>query len=176
MSTTPRTRLTQWLAVAACSGMMAGAVLAQEASAPTPPPATNAPMQAHGPRAPQDMQHRMQQHRAEKGTQHWERMKNILQLQPKQQADWDAYVAAMQPQKPQARPELAKHPKDMTTLERLDWKAQMRKTHQQNAEQRDQATRKFYRSLSAQQQKAFDSMHLDKKMHKGPRQHRDMHW
>ncbi len=49
-------------------------------------------------------------------------------------------------------------PKDMNTLERFDWKAQMRTSHQKHAERRDQATRSFYASLNAQQQKAFDSL------------------
>ncbi len=46
----------------------------------------------------------------------------------------------------------------MNTLQRLDAKAQMRQQHHGHGEQRDQATRTFYNSLNAAQQKAFDSL------------------
>lgn len=152
-----RTSLLRLATIASFSGLLASAAMAQDA----PPPPSPAPMhhaQKHD-RHLQDKTQYLQQRQAQR----WERMKNLLQLQPQQQAAWDAYVAAMQPPVPTPPQADAKHPKDMTTLERLDWKAQMRKTHQKNADQRDQATRKFYTSLNPQQQKAFDSLHQDGK-------------
>ena len=159
-----RTSLIRLATIASFNGLLASAAMAQEAPQPSAP--TYAAQQHN--RQQQDKTHYLQQ----KQTQRWERMKNLLQLQPQQQAAWDTYVAAMQPA---ARPQAQKHPKDMTTLERLEWKSQMRKTYQQNAEQRDQATRKFYTSLNAQQQKAFDSLHQDgKRMLRKHRSHPKM--
>ncbi len=150
-----RTSLLRLATIASFSGLLASTAMAQDAP---PPPAPMHHVQQHD-RHLQDKTQYFQQKQAQR----WERMKNLLQLQPQQQAAWDAYVAAMQPPVPTPPQAGTKHPKDMTTLERLDWKAQMRKTHQKNADQRDQATRKFYTSLNAQQQKAFDSLHQDGK-------------
>lgn len=153
-----RTSLLRLATIASFSGLLASAAMAQDAPPPSPAPMHRVQQQQHD-RHLQDKTQYLQQKRAQR----WERMKNLLQLQPQQQAAWDAYVAAMQTSVPTPPQAGAKHPKDMTTLERLDWKAQMRKTHQKNAEQREQATRKFYNSLNAQQQKAFDSLHQDGK-------------
>lgn len=157
-----RTTLLRLATIASFSGILATTAIAQEA---TPAAQTTVQQERSAPYNAKRLP--MQQ---EKQSQRWERTKNLLQLQPKQQADWDAYVAAMQPP---ARVAPAKHPQDMNTLERLDWKAQMRKTQQQNAEQRDQATRKFYTSLSAPQQKAFDSLQHEGRGKMG--KHRGMH-
>ena len=151
-----RTSVLRLAAMVSFSGLLATTAMAQ--ASPAAAPAAQVQTQTQAP-APHERfaQHQAERHarHQEKHQQHWERQKNLLQLQPQQQAQWEAYVAAMQPP-PRVAP--AKHPKDMNTLERLDWKAQMRTSHQKNAERRDQATRSFYASLNAQQQKAFDSL------------------
>lgn len=107
----------------------------------------------HAPHLQQRQQRHQQMHE-----QHLTRMKNLLQITPQQQAAWDAYVAAAHsgPQKMTSRPKADWH--NMNTLQRLDARAQMRQEHQAAAQQRDQATRTFYNSLSSAQQKAFDSL------------------
>ena len=155
-----RTSVLRLAAMVSFSGLLATTAMAQAspAAAPAAQTQTQTQTQTQAP-APHERfaQHQAERHarHQEKHQQHWERQKNLLQLQPQQQAQWEAYVAAMQPP-PRVAP--AKHPKDMNTLERLDWKAQMRTSHQKHAERRDQATRSFYASLNAQQQKAFDSL------------------
>lgn len=150
-----RTSLLRLATIASFSGLLATTAIAQDVQ--------TSPVPIH--RAQKNDRHLQdkKESRQQKQAQRLDRMKNLLQLQPQQQGAWDAYVAAMQPSAPTPPQAEEKHPKDMTTLERLDWKAQMRKTHQKNADQRDQATRKFYSSLNAQQQKAFDTLHQDDK-------------
>lgn len=170
--------LTATLAAAALLG-----TAAFHANAQTETPAVAAPAQVapapghHGPRAPKvDL--------AKLHAQHMEHLKTLLQIQPSQQAAWDKYAKAMEPQ-PRAkaqgeRPDLRK----LTTPERLDLAQKLRKERMARAEQRDQATRAFYSSLNPSQQQAFDLLqteHLRKGgMHKkgghgkrfdGPRGH-----
>ena len=94
------------------------------------------------------------QHHAQRS----EHLKTILQLQPNQQAAWDKYVQATTPDqrtKPAAeRADLRK----LTTPERLDQVQKLRKERTAKAEQREQATRSFYASLTSSQQKAFDAI------------------
>lgn len=147
-------RLFSRLALAAVVTASA-ATVAQAADAPAQP---QPQAQQHQQQHPQRFhpQHRMQKH-APNHQEQLERMKILLQLQPKQQAAWDAYVAAMQPP---AQPQTTASPskKEMSTLERLDWQASMRQQRNAHIEQREQATRKFYKSLNAQQQQAFDTL------------------
>lgn len=87
-----------------------------------------------------------------------EHLKTILQLQPQQQAAWDQYVKAITPvpraHAPGERAEL----RNLTTPQRLDLKQKLRKERMAQVEQREQATRTFYSSLTASQQKAFDTL------------------
>lgn len=134
-----------WAAVG--TAMASSAVWAQ---APQHPPMQQGMMSERAPHCPQ--RHEQMQ------AQHLERMKNLLQLQPEQQAAWEAYAASMHRQ-PGHMALAAKTDWDaMNTLQRLDAQAQMRQQHHADAEQRDQATRTFYNSLNAAQQKAFDSL------------------
>lgn len=91
-----------------------------------------------------------------------ERLKTILQLQPQQEAAWEQYVKATTPA---PRADLRK----LTTPERLDLAQKMRAERTAKAEQRDKATRTFYRSLNPSQQKAFDvlNVHAVGKHHAG---------
>ncbi|MDH1764124.1 Spy/CpxP family protein refolding chaperone [Comamonas aquatica] len=148
--------LTAAVAAAALAGAFALPASAQPA-APTAGPAATAPAARH--QAPDF---------AKRHAERTERMKTLLQLQPNQQAAWDKYVQATTPQpRPAAdeRPDLRK----LTTPERLDLAQKMRKEHTAHAEQRDQATRSFYNSLNASQQKAFDELtaHRPGKFHRG---------
>lgn len=158
--------LTAVIATAALAGTFALSAQAQ----PAPAAATSAAPIAHqhGQRAkPVDM--------AQRHAERTERLKTILQIQPNQQAAWDKYVQAITPQ-PRAkaegeRPDLRK----LTTPERLDLAQKLRKERVAKAEQREQATRSFYSSLSNSQQKAFDELtaqrhakHKAGKRHHGP--------
>lgn len=91
-------------------------------------------------------------------------LKAQLKLTPEQEPAWNAFVAAMKPdtkgmaQHP-AREELEK----LSTPERIDKMRALRT--QQHADmmaamdKRDQATKTFYNTLSADQKKTFDSQH-----------------
>lgn len=121
------------------------------AAAPAHSASAHAEHGAHGPRAAKvDF--------AKFHTERLDKLKTILQIQPNQQAAWDAYAKAITPEprtKPQGqRPDLRK----LTTPERLDLAQQLRKERTAKADQRDQATRSFYASLNPAQQKAFDTL------------------
>ncbi len=159
------TSLSRWAAWAAVGSAMASTAVWAEAPAPTPSPMQHGRMTERA----QDGQQRHENRQA----QHLERMKNLLQLQPEQQAAWQAYVTSVHSH-PRHMALVAKTDwQAMNTLQRLDAQAQMRQQHHADAEQRDQATRTFYNSLNAAQQKAFDSlptaghrkMHMHMHMH-----------
>lgn len=144
------------IATAALAGSFTIAAHAQTAAAPTAAPAAAT--------APAPAVHH-QGKRAHKTVDfakvHAERaahLKTILQLQPKQQADWDKYVQATTPaprnHAESKRPDMRK----LTTPERLDHAQQLRKARTAKAEQREQATRSFYSSLTTSQQQAFDAV------------------
>lgn len=132
------------LVLAAILGTAALTVLAQ--------PAGDAPrggdrmgaMHEHG-------REHMQAHMAKR----LDELKAKLKLNPQQEASWTTYVAAMKPGAMATPP----RPEDMaklTTPERLDKMREMRKAHEAEFNKRDEATRTFYGSLSAEQKKAFD--------------------
>lgn len=153
--------LTAALAASALIGAFSISANAQTAPAPVAAATHAAPHE--GPRAkPVDM--------AQRHAQHSEHLKTILQLQPNQQAAWDKYVQATTPT-PRAKP-AADGPdvRKLTTPERLDMAQKLRKERTAQAEQREQATRSFYASLNASQQKAFDavSQRHSGKHHGGP--------
>ena len=83
-------------------------------------------------------------------------LKATLQLRPEQEAAWNSYLAALQPPADLARPARADL-RELTTPQRLDRMAELRKAHDAAFTQRDAATRAFYAQLDAAQQKAFDA-------------------
>jgi hypothetical protein len=92
-------------------------------------------------------------------------LKAQLKLSPEQEAAWKTYVAAMKP----AAKAMPQHPSreelsQLTTPERIDkmraLRDQQHKDMQVAMEQRDQATKTFYATLSAEQKKTFDAQHL----------------
>lgn len=129
------------------------------AQAQTPP--APAPMQAHG------MQHHgrmdpatMQQHMAARQA----ALKAKLNLNAAQDGAWNDYLAAMQPpangRMGKSRAERRKmfdELKAMTTPERLDRMAAMQSERAAQMQLRNQATRNFYDTLTAEQQKVFDA-------------------
>lgn len=146
--------LTAAVAATALAGAFALPAFAQ---APAVQPATTATAPA-----PHTGKHMGQRHTApdfaKLHAERNERLKTLLQLQPNQQATWEQYVNATAPaprtQQPGERPDLRK----LTTPQRLDLAQQLRKERTAKAEQREQATRSFYSSLNASQQKAFDTL------------------
>lgn len=148
--------LTTAFAAAALAGSFSLAANAQPA--PAPSATTSHAAAHHGQRAkPVDL--------AQRHADRSERLKTILQLQPNQQAAWAQYVQATTPahraRAAGERPDLRK----LTTPERLDLAQNLRKERTAQAEQREQATRSFYASLSTSQQKAFDTLTV---RHAGP--------
>jgi protein CpxP len=109
----------------------------------------------------------MREHMQEHMTKRIEELKAKLKLSPQQEAGWSTYVAAMKPSAPAAHP----RPEDwakLTTPERLDKLRDLRKGHDVEFNKRDDATRTFYTSLSAEQKKVFD----DATAHMSPEGHR----
>lgn len=142
--------LTAALAATALVGAFSLSAQAQTAPAPTAA-APQAAAAQHGTRAkPVDF--------AQRHAQRSEHLKTILQLQPNQQAAWDKYVQSTTPT-PRAKPSADRvDVRKLTTPERLDLAQKLRKERTAKAEQREQATRSFYASLNASQQKAFDAV------------------
>ena len=154
------THLSRWAAVAVIGTAIAAPAAWAQPSAEAAAPAQQASQPEHRPGHPH------QRHKAEHSAQRLERMKNLLQLQPEQQAAWDTYVASVHQHSKKMEQAHKADWKNMNTLQRLDAKAQMRKEHLVTEEQRDQATRTFYNSLNSAQQKAFDSLPMGGK-HRG---------
>ncbi|MFN4004169.1 MAG: Spy/CpxP family protein refolding chaperone [Hylemonella sp.] len=103
-----------------------------------------------GPRG-EAMQAHWQEHMARRAAE----LKAKLQLSPEQEQAWTRYLEALKPQQPPTRPdpqELAR----LTTPERLDRLRALRQQREAEMERRDEATRAFYATLNADQQKAFD--------------------
>jgi len=82
-------------------------------------------------------------------------LKATLKLTPQQQAAWDQYAQAMKPA-PHAHPSRAEMDK-LTTPERLDRMRELRRQRDAEMDRRDDATRAFYATLSAEQKKIFDA-------------------
>lgn len=103
---------------------------------------------------------RMQEHLSRRAA----ALKDELKLSAQQEAAWNSYLAAL---KPPARPQRT----DMTALstpQRLDRMGEMRKLREAEFERREAATRAFYSSLSAEQQKVFDARTARHGHHKHP--------
>lgn len=167
------------VAATALSGALALPAWAQSAGTPPATPAASSAKAECGPQRMHGHHHkrhgsagghhaRSEADRAQHHAARMEHLKTLLQLQPAQQAAWEKYVAALQPQaRPtQADSANAKPLRDMTTPERIELRQQLRKARDAAAQQRDNATKAFYASLTPQQQKAFDALH-----HAGPGKH-----
>ncbi|MBS7350842.1 MAG: Spy/CpxP family protein refolding chaperone [Comamonas sp.] len=146
----PTKRLLRWVSICALSVASLGNLAAHAAD----PAASASNRPAHAGK------HNPQTHEQRQAMQ-LERMKTLLQIQPKQEGIWQTYTQALQaiPQPEYRRPSADGKAAPATTLERLDWRKQQRQAHQTIAEQRDAATRQLYNSLQPSQQKAMDAMH-----------------
>lgn len=97
--------------------------------------------------------------RAERMQDHWQQrateLKAKLQLRPEQERAWADYLAALKPASVPARPDPAELAR-LNTPERLDRLRELRRQRDAEFDRRDAATRSFYASLDAAQQKIFD--------------------
>jgi protein CpxP len=153
--------------LAALLATSALAVLAQPAGGP--PPEGGPGMQQSEPEHRAHRQERMKAHMARRAAE----LKADLKLTPEQESGWNAYLAAMKPSAPPARPQREDIAK-LSTPERLDKMREMRQQREAEFDKRDAATRSFYAGLSAEQKKAFDArtahpMHEEGRRHHGPR-------
>ena len=146
-------------------GIMATMGLAATAQtvAPPTPAATAAP--ANSDRMAGERRHdpaKMQEHMAKRQAE----LKAKLKLTPAQEAAWTSYAAATQRPAHGARPTAEQRAEfdKLTTPERIDKMRTMRtqRMSEMNAamDKRDEATKTFYATLSAEQKKVFDSQRM----------------
>ena len=83
-------------------------------------------------------------------------LKTKLQLTPAQEGAWTTFTTELQPPAQSRRPERGEMDK-LTTPQRLDKMRDMRTAHAAAADKRDASIRSFYATLSAEQQKTFDT-------------------
>lgn len=105
---------------------------------------------SEGPRA-ERMHKKMERHQA--------KLKEALKLTPAQDHAWKEFTAAMQPPKaPTQRLDRAEWDR-LTTPQRMDKMQALRAEREAHMSQRVQAVKKFYATLTPEQQKAFDDQH-----------------
>lgn len=90
-------------------------------------------------------------------------LKAKLKLTPAQEGAWTTFTTELQPPAQGPRPERGEMEK-LTTPQRLDKMREMRAAHAAFADKRDASIRTFYGTLSAEQQKTFDTEFR----HRGP--------
>lgn len=95
------------------------------------------------------------EHKGEGHTQRLAELKSKLNLQAAQEPAWNTFTQAMQHPARMARPERASMEK-MTTPERLDMMQAMKAQRDAHMQQRSDATKAFYATLSADQKQVFD--------------------
>jgi hypothetical protein len=98
---------------------------------------------------------KMREHKAERHTQRLAELKSKLNLQAAQESAWNTFTQSMQHPTRMARPERASLEK-MTTPERLDMMQAMKTQRDAHMQQRADATKAFYATLSADQKQVFD--------------------
>ena len=102
-----------------------------------------------------DRMQKMRGHSGERHAQHWAGLKAKLNLQAAQEPAWHNFTQSMQHGPRVARPEHANLEK-MTTPERLDQMQAMKAARDTRMQQRTEATKALYASLSADQKQVFD--------------------
>lgn len=113
----------------------------------------------------------MKPHMAKKMEKYQSDLKGKLRLTPEQEGAWRAFVdSSKHPAKMQMHHSNREAMAKLTTPERLDkMKAEhdaRHQTMQAHMKQREDATREFYKKLSAEQQKVFDAESLHGPEHK----------
>ena len=98
---------------------------------------------------------KMREHKAERHSQHLAELKSKLNLQAAQEPAWNTFTQSMQHPARMARPERATF-EQMTTPERLDMMQAMKAQRDAHMQQRAEATKTFYASLSTEQKQVFD--------------------
>ena len=101
------------------------------------------------------MREHKSEHKGERHTQRLAELKAKLNLQAAQEPSWNAFTQSMQHPVRTARPERASMEK-MTTPERLDMMQAMKAQRDAHMQQRAEATKTFYASLSTEQKQVFD--------------------
>jgi len=95
---------------------------------------------------------------------HHAELKAKLKITPAQEAAWASFTEAMKPstKMQETRPDRAELEK-LTTPERIDKMKMLRTKHMNDMnaamDKRDEATKTFYTTLSAEQKKTFDAEH-----------------
>ncbi len=95
------------------------------------------------------------EHKGERHTQRLAELKSKLNLQAAQEPAWSTFTQSMEHPARTARPERANLEK-MTTPERLDMMQAMKAQRDAHMQQRADATKAFYATLSAEQKQVFD--------------------
>lgn len=129
------------------AGLLAAAALSAEAQ-PGPGPG--------GPGPNSEVQARMQERMTERMGRRTTDLKAKLKLTAAQEGAWSSYVAAMKPPATTKWPTRAELDK-LTTPERLDKMRELRKAREAEMDQRAEATKAFYASLTPEQKKIFDA-------------------
>jgi hypothetical protein len=102
------------------------------------------------------MREHKSEHKGERHTQRLAELKSKLNLKATQETAWNTFTQSMQhPARMMARPERASLEK-MTTPERLDMMQAMKAQRDAHMQQRSDATKAFYSTLSADQKQVFD--------------------
>ena len=101
------------------------------------------------------MREHKSEHKAERHTQHLTELKSKLNLQAAQEPAWNTFTQSMQHPARSAQPERASLEK-LTTPERLDMMQAMKAQRDAHMQQRADATKAFYATLSAEQKQMFD--------------------
>lgn len=134
------------------ASLLAAAGLAAQAQALAPAAAASAPQAAQRGDFAEFERHRQARHAERLDT-----LKAKLKLAPAQEAAWSRFSKAMEPAPlPPNRPDRAEWAK-LTTPERIDRMQALREQHRERQDQRAEATKTFYASLSAEQKKVFDA-------------------
>ena len=145
------------------AGLLAGFGLGAIAQAQTPPaPPAGGPQATQGQRAMHG-QDRMEHRRArmqERMAKRLGHLKAQLRITPAQEGAWTAWTTALQPagQRMQ-RPDRAEFAR-LTTPERIDRMRAMRAARNARMDQRLDATKTFYGTLSSEQKAVFDAVGL----------------
>ena len=146
------------------AGMLAYAGLSAQAQTPTdapkgPPSAGHAQRGGPGGHGGMFDPAKMQEFQARRLAD----LKAKLKLTPAQEGAWTTFTTELQPPAPGPYPDRGEMEK-LTTPQRLDKMREMRAAHAAFADKRDASIRTFYGTLSAEQQKTFDTEFR----HRGP--------
>jgi hypothetical protein len=101
---------------------------------------------------------RWQERMQERMNRRLQQLKDTLRITPQQEAAWTAYTTALRPA-PRQRPDFGEMAR-LTTPQRIDRMRALRQQRMSEMDRRAEATKQFYGSLSAEQQRVFDQVSL----------------